>query len=209
MIELFQAYPIAFLVSIVLPLITGVIVAWGGYDTLKARSESDRQLERIEKNTDATLKALPDVGKTIDILHRYESTLSQYGNRDQALTAVLQQYQQIKAASGMFERFSGTPNPGEKFALTSEILDLIGKSVPTVQAPPNLPGQPLILGLGSNRFRVLFSVPMRIPPHLEFQSLPLGAQAQVEEVSKFGFTVNFTFPGSEIKSFGFTASAEL
>jgi hypothetical protein len=32
--DLLQNYPIAFLLTIVLPLITGVAVAVGGYDTL-------------------------------------------------------------------------------------------------------------------------------------------------------------------------------
>lgn len=59
--DLFGSYPGAYLMTIVLPLVTGLIVAFGGYETLKARAESDAQLNRIERNTEAALKQLPDV----------------------------------------------------------------------------------------------------------------------------------------------------
>lgn len=71
--ELLQNYPVAFLVTVVLPLITGVVLAIGGYDSLKARSDSDAQLSRIEKNTEHALSQLPNINATLGVtLHSHD-----------------------------------------------------------------------------------------------------------------------------------------
>ena len=101
--NLFTSYLGAYLMTIVLPVVTGLVVALGGYETLKARAESDDQLNRIEKNTETALKQFPDVTATIATLNRYEQTLASVGVRDAALAAVLSQYKGMKHAAETWE----------------------------------------------------------------------------------------------------------
>jgi hypothetical protein len=207
--DLFTSYPGAYLMTIALPLVTGLIVACGGYETLKARAESDAQLNRIERNTEAALKQLPDVTATLATLNRYEQTLAAVGARDEALAAVLAQYKGMKHAAKTWERFRASKDHEEKYQLASEVLQILSTNLMPVSVSENLPSKPLILGLGANTFRVLFAVPMRIPPELSFHGLPPGTTATVTEKSKFGFTVVFTPNTILVTSFGFSASAEL
>ena len=207
--DLLQNYPVAFLVTVVLPVVSGIVLALGGYDSLSARADSDAQLGRIEKNTEQVLKQLPDVNATLTTLARYERTLTASGQRDEALAAVLTQYQGMRRASETWDRLRASTNHEEKARLASEVLDVLSKNLIKVEVPENLPSRPLILGLGSNVFRVLFAVPMRIPPQLEFQNLPAGTQAEVTQKSEFGFTVRFLPPEVPVTSFRFMASAEL
>jgi len=207
--DLFANYPGSYLMTVVLPLVTGLIVAFGGYETLKARAESDSQLNRIERNTEAALRQLPDVTGTLATLNRYEKNLAALGARDEALAAVLAQYQGMKHAGETWERYRASKDHEEKNQLATEVLEILSKNLMPVSVPENLPTKPLILGLGANTFRVLFAVPMRIPPGLSFQGLPLGTNATVTEKSKFGFTVVFTPNTIPVANFGFAASAEL
>ena len=207
--DLLQNYPVAFLVTVILPVASGIALAIGGYDSLRARADSDGQLARIEKNTDQALKQLPDVNATLGTLARYERTLAAAGHRDEALAAVLTQYQGMRRASETWDRLRASTSHEEKAKLASEVLDVLSRNRIKVEVPENLPSRPLILGLGSNVFRVLFAAPMRIPPNIEFQNLPTGTQAEVTEKSEFGFTVRFAPPEVPVSSFGFTASAEL
>lgn len=207
--NLFASYPGAYLMTIALPAVTGLVVAFGGYETLKARAESDEQLNRIEKNTETALKQLPDVTATIATLNRYEQTLASAGARDEALAAVLSQYKGMKHAAETWERFRASTNHEEKYQLAAEVLEILGTNLVPVSVPADLPNKPLILNLGANTFRVLFAVPMRIPPELTFGSLPPGTTATVTEKSKFGFTVIFSPSAVPVANFGFTASAEL
>lgn len=206
--DLLQNYPVAFVVTVILPVVSGIVLAVGGYDSLRARADSDAQLGRIEKNTEQTLKQLPDVNVTLATLARYERTLAASGQRDAALAAVLTQYQGMRRASETWDRLRASSSHEEKARLASEVLDVLSKNLIKVEVPENLPSRPLILGLGSNVFRILFAVPMRIPPQLEFQNLPEGTRAEVTEKSEFGFTVRFTPLEVPVISFGFTASAE-
>ena len=176
---------------------------------LACRAKSDGQQSRIEKNTENTLKQLPDITATLATLNRYEQTLAAAGERDEVLTAVLAQYKGMKHASEVWEKFRASENHEEKNQLASEVLDILSTNLIPVTVPENLPNKPLILGLGANTFRVLFSVPMRIAPQLEFQNLPNGVQANVTKKSKFGFTVVFEPSSTPIINFGFSASAEL
>jgi hypothetical protein len=207
--DLLQSYPVAFLVTVVLPLVTGIAVCIGGYDTLRARATSDAQLTRIEQNTDGMLKQLPDVTGTIATLNRYEKTLAASETRDEALVAVLAQYKGMKRASEVWERLRASTDHEEKYQLASEVIDILSTNLMPVAVLDNLPSKPLILGLSANTFRVLFAVPMRVPPELEFPGLPAGTHAKVVEKSKFGFTVEFEPISIPVTTFGFAASAEL
>ena len=207
--NLFTSYLGAYLMTIVLPVVTGLVVALGGYETLKARAESDDQLNRIEKNTETALKQFPDVTATIATLNRYEQTLASVGVRDAALAAVLSQYKGMKHAAETWEKFRVSTNHEDKYQLATEVLEILGTSLAHVSAPEDLPNKPLIISFGANTFRVLFSVPMRIPPELTFRGLPSGTTATVTEKSKFGFTVIFSPSAVPVAKFGFSASAEL
>lgn len=207
--DLLQNYPVAFVVTVILPVVSGIVLAIGGYDSLRARADSDVQLARIEKNTEQALKHLPDLSATHATLARYERTLAASGQRDEALAAVLTQYQRMMRASETWDRLRASTNHEEKARLASEVLDVLSKNLIKVEVPEHLPSRPLILGLGGNVFRVLFAVPMRIPPQLEFQNLPAGTRAEVSDKSEFGFTVRFAPPEVPVTSFGFAASAEL
>lgn len=207
--SLFTSYPGAYLMTIVLPLVTGFIVALGGYETLKARAESDAQLNRIERNAEAVLNQLPDVTATIATLDRYEQTLAAAGARDEALAAVLSQYKGMKHAAETWERSRILKDHEEKYQLATEVLEILSTNLMPVSVSENLPSKPLILGLGANTFRVLFAAPMRTPPELTFQGLPSGTTATVTEKSKFGFTVVFVPSAVPVGNFGFMASAEL
>lgn len=207
--DLFATYPGAYLMTIVLPAITGLVVAFGGYETLKARAESDEQLNRIERNTETALKQLPDVTATLATISRYEQTLAAAGARDEVLAAVLSQYKGMKHAAETWERFRASSDHEEKYQLATEVLEILSTNLISVSVHENLPTKPLILSLGANTFRVLFAVPMRIPPELAFEGLPAGTTATVTEKSKFGFTVTFTPTDVPVANFGFSASAEL
>lgn len=207
--DLFQNYPIAFFVTVVLPVVSGIAFSVGAYDSLRARADADAQLTRIENNAEAMLTQLPDVNATLATLVRYEGALAASGQRDEVLVAVLIQYQHMKRASETWDKLRTSTSRYEKTRLASEVLDVLSKNLIKVEAPENLPSKPLILGLGANVFRVLFAVPMRLRPQLDFQNLPAGSRSEVTDESEFGFTVRFTPPEITVTEFGFTASSEL
>lgn len=207
--ELLQNYPIAFLVTVVFPIVSGMALAIGGYDSLKARAESDGQLNRIEQNTETTLKQMPDINATLGTLARYEKTLSEAGQRDEVLSAVLTQYKGMKRAADLWVHRKPSADHEEKAQLAAEVLDVLSTNLTAVSTAENLPSKPLILNTGNNTFRVLFAVPMRIPPQLEFSELPSGSTANVTEKSKFGFTVMFSPSAIPVSHFGFSADARL
>lgn len=207
--DLLQNYPIAFFVTVILPVASGIVLSVGAYDSLRARADSDAQLARIEQSTISTLKQLPDINATLATLVRYESALAASGQRDEVLAAVLTQYQGMRRAYETRDKLPSSTSHEEKARLASEVLDVLSKNLIKVETPENIASKPLILGLGANFFRVLFAVPMRIPPQLEFQNLPAGSRAELIEKSEFGFTVRFIPPEIPVSKFGFTASAEL
>lgn len=209
MAALIQNYQWAFIGTVLLPFVTGIILSVAGFVALQDRAKSDAQLDRIEKSTEQTLKQLPDITNTLATLNRYEQTLASFGERDKALAAVLAQYRGMKHATEMFERFHASKNHEERNQLASEVLDIFNTNLMPVTTQENLPTKPLILGLSPNTFRVLFAVPTRIPPQLIFTGLPPGTEAKVIENSKFGFTVIFEPISVPISTFGFIGNAQL
>ncbi len=207
--DLFPNYPIAFLVTVVFPVVSGIAFSVGAYDSLRARADADAQLTRIENNAEAMLAQLPDLNTTLATLVRYERALASLGQRDEVLVAVLIQYQGMKRASETWDKLRTSTGRDEKAMLASEVLDVLSKNLIKVDAPENLPSKPLILGLGANVFRVLFAAPMRLKPQLDFQNLPAGSRSEVTDKSEFGFTVRFTPPEIVVTEFGLTANSEL
>ena len=59
-----------------------------------------------------------------------------------------------------------------------------------------------------NLCRIIYPVPMRIPPKLTFTDIPPGISALIGEESNLGFTVLFMPSSIQIDHFGWIANAE-
>jgi hypothetical protein len=97
----------------------------------------------------------------------------------------------------------------EKGKISTEILKILNQDVVRTLVRDDLPGKPLLIEVAPNSFRVIFNVPMRIPPTLTFLGLPEGVTASVSDKSEISFTVSFLPLSIPIHSFGFTAGADL
>ena len=209
MVEIIKIYPLIFILTVILPVIGGLVGGYMGWDSIKSRHENrvyKRELNKSIKDIDA--KLVP-ISSQIAVIERYEKELSSHNQKDEVLSAVLAQYKQMKKATEGFQRFRGVENKSERGMLAEHILSTITDSLLPVAEAKNLPNQPLIIGLAPNHFKVVFSVPMRVPPQLNFQGIPGGTTAQVSEHTKFGFVVQFFPIEIPVIKFGFTASAEL
>ena len=206
--EIIRSYPLLFGAQVVLPLLTGLIVAAVGLDSLKRHQASNEQAQRVEVGVERLVRAVPDLEERLAQLSYYEERLRGQDQTDEALIAVIRQYQRMKAAAEAFTRYQNRPAT-EVGDLSAEVLDLIGENVLQVTVDKTLPGQPLIIGLGTNTFRVLFAVPMRVSPRLSFLGLPEGITSEVSHLSQFGFTVTFYPTTKPVQRFGFEADAEL
>jgi hypothetical protein len=224
MIALWQNYPIALILAVILPL----IMIGTNLDSLMDRLKSDTQLNNIEmtgaqtkNNTEQTKKNTEQTLKNTEQIKLMFAEVSAAGKvvvtpsketkgNDVAITAVLAQYKSLKQAMEEFEQRTGFPTSyEEKNEMATEVLGILSTNLTPVTTMKTLPSKPLILSVGSNTFKVLFPVPARIPPQLEFQGLPTGTQAKVIEVSKFGFTVVFTPTSVPIVNFGFIGNSRI
>lgn len=115
----------------------------------------------------------------------------------------------MKSSLEIFKNFRGTENEEEKVQLAESILSTLTSNIIPVTEATGLPNDPLIIGLRQNTFKVIFAVPMRIPPNLTFTGLPNGATAELHEHTRFGFIVKFKPENVKINGFGFSADAEL
>ena len=215
--SLWQNYPIAFICAVVLPLIIAVV----NLDSLVARLKSDNQFNSIEKTGENNLSKTDQVLKNTEQIKLMIADVSPTGKvevtpaketkgHDAAITAVLAQYKSLKQATEEFEQRTGVPTSyEEKSEMATEVLDILSTNLTPVTTMKGLSSKPLILSVGSNTFKVLFTVPARDKPRLDFQGLPIGTQAKVIEVSKFGFTVIFTPTSVPITKFGFIADSRI
>lgn len=78
-----------------------------------------------------------------------------------------------------------------------------------LQIIPDSPHGPLFIRLEPNKYRVVFSVPMRIQPVVEISGVPNDIERRVTDISVFGFTVEFLSKNIIVNNFGVTANAEL
>lgn len=134
---------------------------------------------------------------------------AEYPNDPQALKvidAVRRQYEHLEHVAGGWANLRpGTVKEDLGSRLIADLATIQGE----VQVQRMRHGEALILHLSANRFRVIFAVPMRIPPRLEFVGLPSGTKSVVTDNSTTGFTVEFYSPSAPIEKFGFVADAEL
>jgi hypothetical protein len=135
---------------------------------------------------------------------------AQISKEPEAVTTVRlvrDQYARLEHATTQFSRMVG--NPGAKEDLSKRLLADLDLALSNAHVERQPGGNALVLKLGPNRFRVLFPVPMRIPPNVAFADLPPGVIPNISDHSNIGFSVVFTPASILVDKFGFTASAEI
>lgn len=206
--EIITTYWPQFLSSVILPLITGVIVAIAGWYNLASKAESDVEAASMKTAIEEIRVNTSDLKQKEELLIHYQNILKENKQHDESLQKVLGQYKAMENAIANFDKYTHTPI-NERGALSEEVLKLITTDLVPIQQRNDLPQKPLLLKTANNTYKVLFSVPMRIPPNLKFIGLPEGVEPNVLEKTKFGFTVIFSPLSVEVNNFGFEADAEL
>jgi hypothetical protein len=214
--QLFQTYPWGVITTVVLPIITGLVaiiggIVWSGagYENLKHQFTEDERARRIEETVTAIHEDKTDIQGALKLFEFYDNRLAEAGKRDAVLVALINQYQQLSRAIELFGQMSQGDSLQEKGKISTEILKILNQDVVRTLVRDDLPGKPLLIEVAPNSFRVIFNVPMRIPPTLTFLGLPEGVTASVSDKSEISFTVSFLPLSIPIHSFGFTASADL
>lgn len=206
--EIITTYWPQFLSSVVLPLVTGVIVAIAGWYGLASKAASDADATSLKTAIEEIRVNTSDLKQKEKLLIHYQDILTKNKQHDESLQKVLGQYKAMENAVANFEKYTHTPI-NERGALSEEVLKLIATDLVPIQQRNDLPRQPLLLKTANNTYKVLFSVPMRRQPNLNFLGLPEGVKPNVLEKTKFGFTVVFSPLAIEVSDFGFEADAEL
>jgi hypothetical protein len=189
-----------------LPLVPGEVMTVS--DT---NSSNDTQADRIEKAVNQVQSEPSALNDALSLLQSYNTKLASAGQRDELLTALVDQYTRLSRATVIFEQFTG--NSGSRSEtqgrIAEEILRILQEDIIRTVVREDLPGRPLIIRLAPNLFRVIFNVPMRIPPELKFTGLPEGVIPEVTDKSEISFTVRFFPPSVPVDRFGFSADARL
>jgi hypothetical protein len=208
------AYPWAFVGLIVLPIFAGLgalVTGFAGYENLKHQLASDQQAQRIEQGVNEIRDKNTALETTTALLKTYEEKLAASGNKDAVLTALINQYQRLSHSTALFGAMARKDMSQERGKIAAEMLNILNQDVVHTVVRDDIPGTPLMIEIGPNSYRVIFSVPMRVTPRLTFTGLPQGSSASVSSASEIGFTVTF-FPLSipvRLGQFGVVASAEL
>jgi hypothetical protein len=210
--EILRSYPLLSAVLIVAPLLGGVgsglVGAYLGYDNLTGRLEQARQQQRLENRTKEISDQLATLSIPIETIRRYEQDARANADGFDVLRRVLSQYDQLRNAMTQRERSVGSEDQQERVVAAEQILGELKTLLGATQTVPGPGGQALIIKAPMNTFRVIFAVPMRIPPNLTFTGIPSGVEANVIEKSIVGFTVIFTPSSMAVDEFGFIASAD-
>jgi hypothetical protein len=207
--EALRLYPLMFLFTVVVPVLVGVVTAGIGYDNLRGRARGEHQQREIASTLSAIKARVGDLGDSEAILHRYEQSLAKADFRDATLQSVLAQYSRLRQAADRFSRHNDASASEETSGLAEEIVSLLQQDIYPIRVDERLPGRPLLILVAPNAYRVLFDVPMRIPPRLTFYNLPEGTFSDVQAVTRFGFTVVFQPESIAVERFDFMADAEL
>lgn len=203
-----KAYPIVFVLTVILPMAGGFVGAYLGYDALKSRYEDDVHKTEISAKLEKISNQIAPAATLLPVIQQYAKSLEQANEKDAVLSAVLVQYTHMKQATEKLNRIRHAPS-NEAEELAKHILATIQSDIYPIRVAEEIPSRPLIIKIAANTFRVLFAVPTRIPPKLEFTGLPLGAAPTVIENSKFGFTVIFSPQSTSVESFGFIGDARI
>jgi hypothetical protein len=210
-----HTYPWAFWSTVVAPAVVAIVAVvaaifsgLAGLETLKGRLASSRQSERIEQRVNSILSTDSALQTTLHLLETYNDKLVVAGKRDAVLAAIISQYQQLLRAAALFGQMSHRDPSQDQGKIATEIMNILNKDVVQALVRDDLPGKPLIIELQPNSFRVIFPVPMRVPPELTFRDLPSGVSAEVTDKTEIGFGVSFLPLSIPVKTFNFSASAE-
>lgn len=205
-IEVIRAFPVLSLILIGAPLVgglaSGLIGVYLGYDNLQQRLERTQQADRVNN-------ALNDLRLPVETIRRYETQLATNEQHSAILRRIVLQYDQLKAAIELQSKFTGRENSNGRIAAADQILGNIRELLGATKTISGPNGGALIINTAPNVFMVMFAVPMRIAPSLEFRDLPAGVVANIIEKSNIGFTVIFSPQTISVRNFNFIASAEL
>lgn len=94
-------------------------------------------------------------------------------------------------------------------AIEQQFESFVRNDLFNLQIIPDSPLGTLFIRLEPNKHRVVFSVPMRIPPTVKISDIPNDIDYRVTDISTFGFTVEFLSKNIIVNKFGFFADAEL
>jgi hypothetical protein len=210
--QLLDAYPVMFILTIVVPLVggvgTGIVGSWLGYENLKRQFLSAQQAQRIEEGINTLSSNSPALTTTLDLLKSYNDRITAAGRRDAVLVALINQYQQLSRAAALFGQMDHTDTSGDQGKTASEILKILNVDVVRALPRDDLPGHPLVIELAPNSFRVIYPVPMAGIPTLSFSGMPPGVSPVVSDKSEISFAVSFLPISIPVKTFGVTASAD-
>jgi len=146
------------------------------------------------KQRQATLTQQTDqLAPLINIIREYETKLDHSEGAKRLVEHILDQYEQVKNAIGMFEAHSGRRDNENRLASAERLYENLRialiRDVTLIQTDD---GRALILRIAPNTFRVTGPVPMMRAPNITFPDLPSGVTANIIENSNLGFTVVFS-----------------
>ena len=161
-----------------------------------------------QENADlrAVMQKLNELQRAVNAIEIHKAALFSQPASGSAAQLVLDQYTKLERASDAFAKFSGGREAKEN--LSSRLiadLNLVLQNA-NVEATPR--GDALILRTGPNTFRVIFPVPMRVPPRVTFSGLPDGVSSNIVEETDVGLTVIFTPQTIPVNSFNFNPHAD-
>ncbi|TOL77692.1 hypothetical protein CGH91_23235, partial [Vibrio parahaemolyticus] len=195
--------------TVIVPLGGGIVGSYLGWDALKGRISDDLHKSHVEESLTKIDQNLDPIADQIKTIQRYESALSEHDQKDVVLAAVLQQYKNMHSALESFHTMQTSKKESEKGELADNIMGVIAQNLAPVKQAPQLPNQPLVIGLGMNKYKIIFAVPMSRTPDINFGQLPQGVTTEITDTSKFGFTVEFKGVTGTLDPFGFSANVEL
>lgn len=163
------------------------VVGWNmaavPYRMQKERAElAEKRIAELEGKT-----PLPNT-----VLRSLDATQAENENLKDCLRAVSQiitQYQRLLNASFSHSEFAHPDlRESDIGIIASFVADEATKYLPQL---PFGPDEPLIFKTGWNKYKYIFSVPMRVRPKISFPELPKEVHASLGRVSKIDFEVSF------------------
>ena len=213
MLEIAKAYPFAFAFLVGLPFMLGIfsgaIGAYSGYDNLKQRQESNQEKQEDKRHHARLEEFISQHKDQVGVIRHYETQLAHVQGNTDVLRRIIEQYDQLNEAIANHEMFTGQQQAKDRIAASEQIIDNLKYLLGTTKIISENDRPALAINVAPNLFRVILSVPMRIPPHLEFRDIPAGIHPNVIEKTNVGFTVVFVPQTTPVTSFGFIANADL
>jgi hypothetical protein len=167
-----------------------ILLALGWWSAAK-QEQSNAELAESIKKLVAVAQGEEELSTVITALRDAQHRVAGYEQADAIIRRILAQYEQLRAATEMFEKM-GNPNAAkDRLAAAERIMGDLRAELGNIQFRQVSQGQALIIKTAPNTFRVTFPVPMRAVPSITFSQLPPGVTAKIIEKSNVGFTVVF------------------